>query len=197
MTSVYVLIGFLFVLAFLLINYKQEVKEGFASAAVSTNMPACVERSVSAQRILASLRSTDDPSTELRLLISKLCCMEADITMGSGSTRTMALQFRTSHDAEVPSTFVNRCLRNAVRQRDIDIVIEKYQNRGRILMTALAPQLMSDFDNVVNQTRLAMVSFCLVKQPTMDSPAGPRDMGYWADPETDLRQYEGISSAPK
>lgn len=206
MYSTAVLVVFLFVLALMLIVYKPKSTEteGFAVASVDAlRMPACAERSASAQRILADiahLPESDEAAAELRLLLSKLCCMEADlVTPASGAPRTLQLQFRTSHDMEPPSTIVGRCRRNAVRQRDIDLIIEKFEKRGRALVQSRCSgsELVAEFDKVVNQTRLTMNSFCLGNQPSMDKPLGSRDLGYWAPEDTDLEQYQGISASIK
>jgi hypothetical protein len=201
--STLILIVFLFILAFMLIQYKPKpLNEGFAVAAVNqVLMPACTERSVSAQRILAGLRDrpeSDEAVAELRLLISKLCCMEADIvTPAAGTYRTLPLQFRTSHDMEPASTIVGKCVRNTLRQRDIDLIIDKFEKRGRALVRSRCPDSLADFDAVLNQTRLTMNSFCVGEQPSMDKPVGARDVGFWASSDTDLMQYQGISATPK
>lgn len=202
MSNTALLIGFLVVLALLLVHYRPSKVEGFAVAAVDPiRMPACAERSPAAQRILAAIAhypESDEGAAEIRLLLSKLCCMEADVsTAGAGVYRTLPLQFRTSHDMEPPSTFVGRCLRNAVRQRDIDLVIDKFEKRGRALIRSRCAESRKDFDEVIASTRLAFVSFCLGDQPSMDKPMGPRDVGFWAPEDTDLMQYQGISSTPK
>jgi hypothetical protein len=100
---------------------------------------------------------------------------------------------------EPPSAIVGRCLRNAVNQRDIDLIIEKFRARGHILVGALCtdPAAMKEFDGVVTRLQLSMVSFCLKEAPMMDRPAGPRDVGFWESEETDLPQYQGISAQPR
>ena len=202
--TIFILIGVLIVLAFLLVHYKPAVREGFSSAAVDpTFMPACAERSTAAQSLLMRVGPIkSDDAEEFRLLVSKLCCLEGDIAApGAGTYRTVSLQFRTSHDMEPPSTFVGRCLRNAVRERDITLVIQKYETRGRELLGKLlspCAEVEAEFTEVVSRTRLAMTSFCLKEQPSMDRPAGPRDPGYWeSDEVAELAQYQGVSSVPK
>ncbi len=202
MSNTALLVVFLVVLALLLVHYRPSKVEGFAVAAVDPiRMPACAERSPAAQRILAAIAhypESDEGAAEIRLLLSKLCCMEADVsTAGAGVYRTLPLQFRTSHDMEPPTSFVGRCLRNAVRQRDIDLVMDKFEKRGRALIRSRCPESRKDFDEVIASTRLAFVSFCLGDQPSMDKPMGARDVGFWAPEDTDLMQYQGVSSSPK
>jgi len=212
MYTTWALFGFLVVLAGLLIHFKPVPSgssvEGFSAthAVNPKRMPECVSRSTDAQSLLSRIASypeSDDTAAELRLLVSKLCCMEADIMAPSaGVYRTMNLQFRTSEDMEPPATIVGRCLRNAVNKRDIDLIIEKYSWRGHYLIEKLCTgdraQANAEFDKVVAHLQFAMTSFCLMKQPQMDRPIGARDMGFWEPEEVaDLSQYKGISAEPK
>jgi len=183
--------------------------EGFSTAAaVNQNvMPACVTRSTDAQSLLARISSYPighEGAAELRQLVSKLCCMEADIAAPSaGVYRTMNFQFRTSEDTEPASTIVGRCLRNATNKRDIEIIVEKFKARGHVLIRQLCKgddvtQGTKEYDAVIARLLFAMTSFCLGKQPSMDRPIGARDMGFWEPEEvSELSQYQGISSSPK
>jgi hypothetical protein len=178
--------------------------EGFAVAAVDpARMPACTERSTEAQSLLARfaiLPASDEPAAELRLLLSKLCCMEADIMAPSAGTyRTMPLQFRTSHDLEPPSTTVGRCLQQSLPQRDIDLALEKYDRRGKELLKQILPDCAAapgEFAAVLERLRRALAS-CKQAQPTMDHPLGVRDMGFWETRNVaNLSAYKGISASP-
>ena len=232
MYNTWILFGFLVVLAGMLVHFKPKGfsisgiegfgaygvsdlaqasihgREGFSGAhAVNPRrMPECVSRSTDAQSLLARIAEypeTDEAAAELRLLVSKLCCMEADIMAPSaGVYRTINMQFRTSEDMEPPATIVGRCLRNAVNKRDIELIIEKYKWRGAYLIKKLCTddlnEAQAEFDKVVAHLQFAMMSFCLMKQPSMDKPVGARDMGFW-EPEdvADLSQYQGVSAVPK
>ena len=176
--------------------------EGFTTTAVHpARVPECVARSTDAQSLLARIADTrGDATDELRLLVSKMCCMEADIaTPSAGKYRTLTQQFRTSHDLEPPSSLVGRCLRNAVNQRDIELVIEKFKIRGHDLVSALCsdPVAHKELDGVVARLQLAMTSFCIKAPPQMDRPEGVRDVGFWEADESDLSQYKGISAQPR
>jgi hypothetical protein len=213
--------GFLIVLALMLVHWKdaglpgieqfadavkKEEQEGFASVAVDpARVPACTERSVPAQALLARFATVpvgDEAASELRLLLSKLCCIEADIkTPAAGKYRTAPLQFRTSHDMEPASTLVGRCLAGAVQKRDVELIMEKFEKRGAELVKRVlggdCGDAQAEFMAVANLTRAALASCCR-PAPTMDHPLGARDLGFW-EPErvANLSQYQGISSAPK
>lgn len=197
------------VVALALVHYKPADLPGFsvehfAVASVDpARVPACVERSTDAQSLLArfaSLPPTDEGAAELRLLVSKLCCMEADIVAPSAGTyRTMPLQFRTSHDLEPPSTTVGRCLNRTLPQRDIDLALEKYQSRGNTLLASVlggdCGDAKREFAAVVDHLRRAFGT-CQGTQPSMDHPIGVRDMGFWeARNVANLSAYQGISAS--
>ena len=198
----------LLVIAGFLIHFKPDqpspMAEGFSMAASvdPLKMPACVSRSMDAQALLAKLQVTEsgdqESADELRLLVSKLCCMEADIASPSpGTYRTYGLQFRTQQDIEPPATIVGRCLANAVNSRDIEIILDKYSQRGHVLLDRLKMPPV-EFDAVVTQLRWAMTKFCFIPQPSLDHPSGPRDMGYWEPNEVaELSQYQGVSAVSK
>jgi hypothetical protein len=209
-----VTLALIVVAALMLVHYKPGLTETFAVAAVNpVLMPACVERSVDAQKLLARLAAYpvgDEKADELRLIVSKVCCMEADIaTPAAGSYRTLPLQYRTSHDMEPASTLVGRCLANAMRDRDVTLIVDKFTERGHVLLKELlassilpeggdrtCTEATAEFDAVVNQLRLSMVNFCLRPQPSMDKPLGARDLGFWESDETSsLDQYKGISAS--
>jgi hypothetical protein len=224
MYNTLVLATFLFVLAMMLVHWKPKggaegfadagtsgkqaaaaLKEEFAVAAVDpARMPACAERSVPAQSLLARFAivpTSDDPATELRLLISKLCCIEADImTPAAGTYRTASLQFRTSHDMEPASTLVGRALAGAVQQRDVALIMDKFNKRGVELIGQVlggCADATAEFAAVSNVTRVALSS-TVRPAPTMDKPSGARDPGFWeSDRVADLSQYQGISAQPK
>ena len=203
MYNTYLVAVFLILLAGLLVHYRPKNIEGFASVNPLL-MPECVSRSTDAQSLLVRLPASGEDADELRQLVSKVCCMEADIAAPSaGVYRTMHAQFRTSQDMEPPATIVGRCLRNAVNKRDIDLIVEKYAQRGRALIRKICMGsdlnlALGEWDGVITRLQLAMFSFCLKEQPVMDRPLGVRDMGFW-EPETvaDLSQYQGVSAVPK
>jgi hypothetical protein len=207
------LIVFLFVLAIMLMHWKPKdaeaftnMKEEFAVAAVDpVRMPACAARSASAQALLArfaSIPESDEAASELRLLISKMCCIEADIlTPAAGTYRTAQLQFRTSHDMEPASTLVGRALAGAVQARDVSLIMDKFNKRGAVLIKSIfggdCGETSTEFAAVSNMTRAALTS-SVRPAPTMDHPIGARDLGFWeSERVADLSQYQGISATPK
>ena len=208
----FILIGVLFIIIISIIHWKPLendpwFSEGFSGAASVDPllMPECVSRSTDAQSLLSRCavngNDTDDNGNNLRLLVTKLCCMEADIASPSpGTYRTFNLQFRTSDDIEPPATLVGRCLQNAMNSRDIELILEKFSTRGHDLIRRmnLPSSADTELDNVITRLKFAMTTYCFKEQPHMDRPIGARDMGFW-EPDTvaDLSQYQGVSASPK
>lgn len=206
------LIVVLLVISMFLIHFRGGAAvglEGFAVAAVDPQrIPACVERSTAAQAFLARFAEAPVGSSpavdELRLMTSKMCCMVADMTTGpsSGVYRTYPLQFRTSHDMEPASSIVARCLANAIPERDVELITEKFGKRGHELIKTAGctdpVAATAEFDRVVAELRAALQTACKRVQPSMDHPIGARDMGFWeSDKVAALSQYQGVSAAPK
>ena len=180
-------------------NKVKGVVEPFATHATDPRrMPECVVRSTDAPRLLARFANVDSAEAdELRLLMSKLCCMEADIAApAAGTYRTLNLQFRTSQDTEPPVAIVSRCLVGALNKRDTELIIEKFKVRGHELIRELCEpvdEATAEFDTVLKRLELTMRAMCKSKSI---GPAGPRDLGYW-EKESDLSQYDGFSAEPK
>lgn len=205
MYGIFGLLVALLAVAFFLIHFKPAATEGFAVAAVDpARVPACTERSTAAQSLLARFAGqpeSNEAAAELRLLLSKLCCLEADIiTPAAGPFRTQRLQFRTSHDMEAASSLVGRCLSGAVPARDVELIMEKFEKRGNELIGELlsgCPEAIREYADVLARVRAALTS-CVRAPPTMDHPTGPRDLGFWETTSVaDLSQYQGISAVPK
>jgi hypothetical protein len=195
----------LLVVALLLVHYRPAAatEEGFALAAVNPLLvPACVERSTAAQSLLARFGSSETSSaSELRLLVSKLCCLEADIdTPAAGLIRTLPLQFRTDTDMEAVSATVARCRAGAIPKRDVDLMTEKFAKRGAALVREVlggdCGQAQVEFAEVLARATQAL-NTCQRAAPSMDRPAGPRDPGFWTPHDVaDLSAYQGISASP-
>lgn len=207
------LIGLIIILVVAFIYYTNPMfltqTDGFTTIAVeATKFPKCLVRSYDAQELLQQLHAgvkTSLPSSdaamaydELKLIVQKALCMDADITgMGAGPYTTYALPYNTQHDIEPVASFVGRCLRNAVRTQDIDVLFDKLQTRGNELIEVICTTKESRqraftlFQKVLNISASQISSVCLKPQPVMDIPPGVRDPGYFLPPElTRLSDYK-------
>ena len=171
------------------------LSEGFATIAIDgdTN-PRCFTRSPEAQQLLAALFPMKQAAPasreamaydELKLILEKVLCIDADVTgMGAGPYQTYQLPFNTQHDIEPPASFVSRCLKKAIKPRDIEVEFMKLQDRGQVLIDLLSydeqvrPRLKKQFADIVVAAAHNIAFTCLSEKANLDRPAGARDPGY-------------------
>ncbi len=178
-----------FIIACLYFVYIQEAaREGFATHAIDAeSMPRCFLRDAAAQGLAQRLAPFVDREEykELLHILQKILCIESDVSgAGIGGFATARLEFATAHDIEPVGNFVGRCLRGAVRQRDIDIAFDKYRSRGTVLLKELcgdadAAKEIEVFLQIVQRVAGAVGVACARKTASLDTPAGPRDPGYY------------------
>jgi len=126
--------------------------------------------------------------------LEKILCIDADITgLGAGPYQTYQLPFATQHDIEPPASFVGRCLKKALRARDIEVEFMKLNDRGNILIDTLSyddaerEQIRADFKNLIVKTAHNIAFICLSEKANLDRPKGARDPGYYV-PHFSLEQ---------
>ena len=168
--------------------------EYFSSAATGPSEPTCVRRNADAQALLQIFPQHPNISAckdaidriELKLIINKLTCVDADVNKnGIPGYNTVKLPYNTSHDTEPLINFVGRCLNNGVNTRDIDLIMTKYENRGIELIRRIGKRANIDtqraYDHyraLVNTTYAVLSSNCIKQANLLDRPVGPRDPGY-------------------
>lgn len=174
----------------LVLSFKSKpMTEHFSTVAVDRDlMPRCFTRDPDAQNILAMLRdkksSHPDAFGELSLILQKMLCIDADVTgAGAGGYQSFQLPFVTQHDLEPAASFVGRCLKGAVRSRDLEIMMEKFERRGTTLLHTLCTdsrksECLTKFHSVVVKATRAIGKACMNNSVGLDRPSGPRDPGY-------------------
>jgi hypothetical protein len=164
-------------------------REHFSTVAVDRDlMPKCFTRDADAQNILLMLRdkkaSDLDAFSELSLILQKMLCIDADVTgAGAGGYQSFQLPFVTQHDLEPPASFVGRCLKGAVRSRDLEIMMSKLESRGNVLIQSLCDpgqkaECFTKFHGVVMRATRNIGKACMNNGVGLDRPSGPRDPGY-------------------
>jgi hypothetical protein len=165
-------------------------EEGFTTIALDREViPKCFLRDPEATKLLESLRSSKphhpEAFAELSLILQKMLCIDADVTSsGAGAYSTFQLPFVTQHDIEPAASFVNRCLKGALRSRDLEIAIEKFERRGATLVQELSQteaqraNALQMFRNVTKRASRQIAQTCTSLQVNMDTPKGVRDPGY-------------------
>jgi len=187
--------------------FRPKAMEGFVTVAVDGElMPKCIARDAEAQQLLAEFQGykivspnskNGEAYDELKMILQKLLCMDADITgSGAGPYTTYSLPFATQHDIEPVASFVGRCVRNAVRSRDIEVAMDKYEARGIVLIRQLCNDeptravAAKKFHDIVLRVTRNITRACLTEKATLDTPAGPRDPGYFTpDKIMTLHEY--------
>ena len=180
--------------------YKKWLPEGFATIAIESNtIPKCLYRSPEAQQVLQVMYPLvqnlppASPQTmaynEFKTIMEKIQCIDADITgLGGGPFSTYQLPFETQQDIEPAASFVGRCLRNGVNERDIEVQYAKYIDRGIVLINtivknpAINARIQDQFVNVAQKSAKAISFICLSGNAGLQNPAGPRDPGYYTPP---------------
>ena len=172
------------------------MSEGFATIALDgETMPKCFLRDAEAQQLLQEFSGSKKlaPNSdagmayaELRLILQKVLCMDADITgSGAGPYSTYQLPFATAHDIEPAASFVGRCVKNAVRSRDLEMVMDKFEGRGLELIQTMCNEpaqrqrVKTMFHDILLRATRNIAGKCLVEKASLDIPAGPRDPGYY------------------
>jgi hypothetical protein len=211
------LIAFFVVLAIGIFLYFKPrfLSEGFTTIALDEKtMPKCFTRDSEAQDLLILLNhGANAPAnseqgmaySELKLILEKMLCIDADITgSGAGVYSTYQLPYATSHDIEPAASFVNRCVRNAVQSRDIEVAFGKFEDRGAELINTMCESkeqqkaAQDKFHSIVARTIQAISKNCLTSKDNMDKPAGPRDPGYFMPAALEsLRPYEISGGSPQ
>jgi len=180
------------------------LSEGFSVIALDgETMPKCFTRSPEAQGILKQLYPMKQAApaskeamayNELKLILEKVLCIDADITgLGAGPYQTYQLPFATQHDIEPPASFVGRCLKKALRARDIEVEFMKMNDRGNILIDTMAyddqerVHIKAVFRNIIVKTAHSIAFTCLSEKANLDRPSGSRDPGYYV-PHFELEQ---------
>jgi hypothetical protein len=180
--------------------------EGFTTIAIdSATAPKCFLRDADAQKLISkflAVRNMPPASpkamalAELTLILQKMLCIDADITGAAmGPYSTYQLPYATAHDIEPAAEFVNRCLKNAVRSRDIEVAMGKFEDRGYELLDVLCggtPDHAANkelFRGIVLRASRNISEYCLKPKNSLDTPASPRDPAYF-DPGSEARPYE-------
>jgi hypothetical protein len=190
------------------------ISEGFTTIAIEdVTMPRCLARDAQSQHLLKQLYSKAAANSEagmaydeFKLILQKLLCIDADITgAGAGIYSTYQLPYVTAHDIEPAANFVGRCVRNAVRERDVAMVLDKFESRGTTLLKIICGgdaagmnTTIHAFNGIVKRVGASIISKCLMEKATMDSPAGPRDPGYFIPPNVEeLGTYTLFGGSPQ
>jgi hypothetical protein len=186
------------------------VKEGFGGVAVGSGVPDCLRASSEGAQIAgffagktASLEEGSDDLRELMLLLSKLACLKKDLLAVGGVIEATRYQaYATSHDIEPVAETTARCFAKTMPPRDLDIIFEKWEQRGNILLRRLCSSydVTPDVNNKLKKWFAAMIidvkdiatGACFVGTPIINGKTQGRTTSGYEPPELiDLGPYKG------
>lgn len=141
--------------------------------------------------------------TEFKHMIDKLTCFKADLVSPNYTIHsTLKQPFITSHDIEPISETTGRCFAKTIPPRDLDIAMDKWTERGGVLIRRLctsfslkdaqATAVEKDFQSFIHDVYDTGREKCLQKEPLDVSKRGPRDPSPFT-PRTDpnVGEYSG------
>jgi hypothetical protein len=201
------LVVYFFMMVWKLSN--NSMSEGFAGPA-KVGIPDCLQESSTAAKlysIVASKKQTTeegpDDLREFALILSKTSCLKKDLLSQSGFVEATRYQvYSTAHDIEPVAETTARCLAKTIPERDLDISLEKWSTRGKLLLKRLCSSTeLSDaqiketnilfkehMDDVIDIAK----SMCLKGPVEIAGTSGPRDVAAYTPPELEeLREYKG------
>jgi len=119
--------------------------EGFQGPPNGVSTLTCGQESSEAVN-LAEMFSSRDSSTgegsddlrELKLILSKLCCIKHDLMSPAQKVdSTLYLPYQATHDRENPADTIGRCFTKSLGPRDLDISFATWKDRGMELVNRL------------------------------------------------------------
>jgi hypothetical protein len=184
--------------------------EGFAGPPHVGGLPNCMnanDDSAAIYSTFASKTSTTeegvDDLEELSILLGKLACLKRDLmSPGHLVNATKSSPFSTMHDLEPVAETAARCFAKTIPVRDIEIAVDKWNTRGRMLLNRLCTSYSSTssvqedilvkFKSVVSDIKDVMKSTCLKGDATIAGMPTPRMIdGKEPDSVSNLGQYKG------
>jgi hypothetical protein len=183
--------------------------EGFAGPARGAGVPDCLRDSQNASdlvQLFSAISSTEDGPDDLReltLILSKLSCFKKDLMSPSGIVEATRYQpYSTAHDVESVAETTARCLAKTIPPRDLDIILDKWNRRGKELIKKLCTSFnLSDsqlkkadslFKACILDVSDVAESMCLKGEVEIAGTKGPRDVSPYEPPElSELRKYSG------
>lgn len=170
----------------------------------------CLSENMSAASMLtvfSSHKSTTEEGerdlVEMKHLLNKLSCFQKDLVSPKYTINaTLKQPFITSHDIEPISETTGRCFAKTIPPRDIDIAMDKWTERGGVLLLRLctsfsikdaeATQLETTFKSFMREIYDITRDKCLQKEPLDVSKRGPRDPSpFSSKADTTVGDYTG------
>jgi len=182
--------------------------EGFQGPTMGVSDIPCGQESAEAialANIFASRQSSTEEGaadlTELKLIMSKLCCIKHDLMApGQVVQATLSIPYQNTHDRENPADTVARCFSKGIPPRDLDISFATWKERGLELLGRCCTSF--NLDHLESETAKQYFStlwldvFSVAKTvctpPEKIVPGSPRDpAGFTPESVHELGPYKG------
>ena len=191
----------------------QDKKEGFyGGVARGAGIPDCLRTSSEGAQLYALFQGRIDNSyeegppdmRELTLMLSQISCFKKDLMGIAQQVEATRYQpFNTQIDMEPIAETTARCFAKTIPPRDLDLIFEKWNNRGHFLLARLCTaaglreaevkQAEALFMAMLKDVADVAKSVCLTGTPIMDAKPLPRDtVPYMPSEVSDLREYKGL-----
>jgi len=150
----------------------------------------------------SSTEEGDADLVELKLILSKMCCMKHDLLSTNQVVRaSLSIPYNTSHDHENLGDTVGRCFTKSMPPRDFDIIFDTWKTRGFVLLSRLCTSynLTDSEEDIANRAFMSLWTdtYSLAKGVCLkfvnDGLNGsPRDLrGYIPDTIKNFGKYLG------
>ena len=186
------------------------VREGFAAPVKVGGLPDCMNSSDDSALIystfLEKASTTEegaDDLSELYALLGKVACLKRDLlSPGHLVSATKSATFYTMHDIEPVAETAARCFSKSIPVRDIEIIVDKWNTRGKMLLDRLCTsysltgtvqeKTKSLYKSVMADITDVLKTVCLKGEGTIAGMPTPRMVeGKESDNNIFLGQYKG------
>ena len=184
--------------------------EGFASAPHIAGLPDCINASEDSAAIYSTFigktsttEEGGDDLKELADLLGKLACLKRDLmSPGHLVSATKSSPFSTMQDLEPVAETAARCFAKTIPVRDIEIAVDKWNTRGKMLLNRLCTsyslaasvqeKTLGLYKGVIADITDVMKTVCLKGEGTIAGMPTPRMVdGNEAAGNSYLGQYKG------
>jgi hypothetical protein len=186
----------------------KQIEEGFQGPSRGVSSIPCGQESSYAVALsgqFAGRESTTEEGpadlTELKLILSKLCCMKHDLMSTAQVVQaSLYIPYNNTHDRENPADTVARCFTKSIPSRDLDISFETWRDRGLVLLSRLCTSYnLSDSEERDAKNNLMScwsdsydVARTVCTPNTPPSQGSPRDpKGFTPEAVKELGPYKG------
>ena len=123
----------------------KQIEEGFQGPSRGVSTISCGQESSYAVALSGQFTGRESSTeegpadlTELKLILSKLCCMKHDLMSTAQVVQaSLYIPYNNTHDRENPADTVARCFTKSIPPRDLDIYFETRSDRVLVLLSRL------------------------------------------------------------